>query len=80
REPWLSALFKSSVEIRAVTPGTLELSNNSSLPVAVTLGGAVFELPQNAKRQVYRAEGYKSLTVANWMTGMNKPLEIQLPV
>ncbi|MDR1129599.1 MAG: twin-arginine translocation signal domain-containing protein [Prevotellaceae bacterium] len=78
REPWLPALFKSSVEIKALTPGTLELSNKSSLPVAVSLGGAVFELPQNVTRQVYRAEGVKNLTVANWMTGMNKPLEIQL--
>jgi predicted metal-dependent phosphoesterase TrpH len=80
REPWLPALFKSSVEIKPVTSGTLELINKSSLPVSVTLGGAVFELSQNAKRQVYHAEGVKSLTVVNWMTGMNKPLEIQLPV
>jgi hypothetical protein len=80
REPWLPALFKSSVEIKPVTPGTLELTNKSSLPVTVTLGGAVFELSQDSRRQVYRAEGVKSLTVANWMTGMNRPLEIQLPV
>ncbi|MDR1170944.1 MAG: twin-arginine translocation signal domain-containing protein [Bacteroidales bacterium] len=79
REPWLPALFKSAVEIKAITPGTIELNNKSSLPVTAGVGGAIFELPQNARRQVYRAEGVKSLTVANWMTSMNKPLEIQLP-
>ncbi|MDR1897605.1 MAG: hypothetical protein LBR10_12525 [Prevotellaceae bacterium] len=80
RDPWLPALFKSSVDIKAVTQGTLELTNKSSLPVSVTLGGAAVNLPQNTKRQVYRAEGIKTLTVLNWMIAMNKPLEIPLTV
>ncbi|MDR2755909.1 MAG: hypothetical protein LBC20_09400, partial [Planctomycetaceae bacterium] len=80
RDPWLPALFKASVNIKAITPGTLELTNNSSLPIAVTIGGTVFNLPKNAKRQVYRAEGVQTLTVTNWMIGMNKPLEIPIGV
>jgi hypothetical protein len=80
RDPWLPALFKASVVMKTITPGVLELTNISSLPVSVTLGGAVIELQKDIKRQVYRAEGLKSLTVANWMIGMNKPLEIPLTV
>jgi hypothetical protein len=80
RDPWLPALFKASVEIKAITPGVLELTNISSLPVSVTLGGAVIELQKDVKRQIYRAEGLKSLTVVNWMIGMNKHLEIPLTV
>jgi len=78
REPWLPALFKASVDIRKVTPGTLALTNKSSLPVSVTLGGVVFELPKDAEQQVYLAAGVKKLTVVNWMVGMDKPLEITL--
>ncbi|MDR0611432.1 MAG: PHP domain-containing protein [Planctomycetaceae bacterium] len=80
RGPWLPALFKASVNIKAITPGTLELTNNTSLPLSVTLGGTVFDLPKNVKRQVYRAEGVQTLTVTNWMIGMNKPLEIPIGV
>ncbi|MEC3879451.1 PHP domain-containing protein [Parapedobacter sp. 10938] len=78
RDPWLPELFKASVSIKTITPGTLELTNKSSLPISVSLGGATFSLAQDAKQQVYRAAGVESLTVVNWMVGMNKPLEISL--
>ncbi|GHT25547.1 hypothetical protein FACS18942_00770 [Planctomycetales bacterium] len=78
RNPYLPALFKASVEIKNITPGTVELTNKSSLPITVKIGGLPIELPENAPRQIYRAEGLKSLTVSNWMIGMNKPLEIPL--
>ncbi len=78
RDPWLPELFKASVEIKTITPGTLELTNNSSLPITVSLGGAAFHLHQHAKQQVYRARGVKQLTVLNWMIGMNRPLEVPL--
>jgi hypothetical protein len=78
RDPWLPELFKASVEIKTVTPGTLEMINKSSLPISVSLGGLVFDLPKDAKQQVYRAKNVKTLTVANWMVAMNKPLEIPL--
>ncbi|MDR0336527.1 MAG: hypothetical protein LBI18_05495, partial [Planctomycetaceae bacterium] len=80
RDPWLPALFKASVQIKTITPGTLELTNTSSLPISVTIGGVAFDLPKDTKRQVYRAEGVQALTVTNWMVGMNKPLEIPLGV
>ncbi|MDR2776204.1 MAG: hypothetical protein LBC19_16005, partial [Tannerella sp.] len=80
RDPWLPALFNASVSIRSITPGTLELTNNSSLPISVTLGGVIFDLQKDVKRQVYRAANVKTLTVANWMIGMNKPLEIPVNV
>jgi hypothetical protein len=76
RDPWLPALFKASVEIKTVTPGILELTNISSLPVSVTMGNAVIDLPKDVKRQVFHNENVKTLTVTNWMTGMNKALEI----
>jgi hypothetical protein len=76
RDPWLPALFKASVEIGTVTPGTLELTNRSSLPISVSLGGVMFDLQKDIKRQVYLASGHRKLTVVNWMTGMNQPLEI----
>ncbi|WP_298653364.1 twin-arginine translocation signal domain-containing protein [uncultured Proteiniphilum sp.] len=78
RDPWLPELFKASVEIKTITPGTVELTNKSSLPITVSLGGTAFNLLHNEKQQVYRAEGLRKLTVLNWMVGMNKPLEIPL--
>jgi hypothetical protein len=78
REPWLPALFKASVEISTVTPGVLQLTNKSSLPVSVILGSVVTNLPKDVTRQVYLASGVKKLTVANWMISMNNPLEIPL--
>ncbi|GHV67575.1 hypothetical protein FACS1894199_13330 [Bacteroidia bacterium] len=77
RDPWLPALFKASVVIKSITPGVLELTNISSLPISVTTGGEVIELPKDISRQVYRAEGVNRITVANWMVGMNKPLDWQ---
>jgi hypothetical protein len=48
------------------------------LPISVSLGGLVFDLPKDAKQQVYRAENVKTVTVVNWMTGMNKALEVEI--
>ncbi|MDR2705568.1 MAG: hypothetical protein LBC02_07290 [Planctomycetaceae bacterium] len=56
------------------------LTNNSSLPISITIGGATFDLQKNIKRQIYRAEGIQTLTVTNRMIGMNKPLEIPIKV
>ena len=78
RDPWLPELFKASVEVKTVTPGTLELTNKSSLPVFVSLGGVSFELSKDVKRQVYLASGVRNITVTNWMIGMNRPLEVSL--
>lgn len=78
RDPWLPQLFNASVEIKTITPGTLELTNKSSLPITVSIGGAIFNLPQDTKQQVYRADGTTKITVTNWMIGMNTPLEISL--
>ena len=78
RDPWLPELFKSSVEMKTITPGTLELTNKSSLPITVSLGGIAFNLPKDAKQQVYRADGVQNIIVSNWMVGMNKPLEIPI--
>lgn len=78
RDPWLPELFNASVDIKTITPGTLELTNKSSLPINVSLGGLAFNLPKDTKQQVYRAKGMKTLTVTNWLIGTNKPLEIPL--
>jgi hypothetical protein len=80
RDPWLPALFKASVEIKAITPGIVELTNTSSLPISVTMGNAVIDLPKDIKRQVYHNESVKTLTVINWMIGINKALEIAVDV
>ncbi len=78
RDPWLPELFNASVDIKTITPGTLELTNNSSLPITVSIGGMAIELQQGVKQQIFRAEGATKLTVHNWMIGMNKPLEIAI--
>lgn len=78
RAPWLPELFNASVEMKSISPGTLELTNKSSLPITVSSGGVAINLHQNQKQQLYRAEGYKKLTVLNWMIGMDKPLEVPL--
>jgi hypothetical protein len=78
REPWLPALFKASVEIKNVDPGTIKLTNRTSLPVSVSLGGVRLDLPKDVARPVYRAWDAKRLVVTNWLTGMHRPLEIAL--
>lgn len=78
RDPWLPELFKASVDIQTIAPGRMELTNKSSLPITVSIGGATIHLPQDKKQQVYRAEHVNKITVANWMIGMNKPLEVSL--
>ncbi len=80
RDPWLPELFNASVDVTSINPGTLELTNKSSLPITVSLGGVAVNLLQNKKQQIYRAEGTQKLTVVNWMVGMNKPLEMPLPL
>ena len=80
RDPWLPELFNTSVDVTSINPGTLELTNKSSLPITVSLGGVAVNLLQNKKQQIYRAEGTQKLTVVNWMVGMNKPLEMPLPL
>ena len=78
RDPWLPELFNASVEMKSISPGTLELTNKSSLPITVSSGGVAINLHQNQKQQLYRAERCKKLTVLNWMIGMDKPLEVPL--
>lgn len=78
RAPWLPELFNASVEMKSISPGTLELTNKSSLPITVSSGGVAINLHQNQKQQLYRAERCKKLTVLNWMIGMDKPLEVPL--
>lgn len=80
RDPWLPALFKAAVSIKAVTPGTLELVNKSSLPITIQAGGFSVELNKDTARQIYRSENINKLTVSNWMVGRNKALEVSLEV
>ncbi|MDR0814686.1 MAG: hypothetical protein LBN37_02925 [Bacteroidales bacterium] len=77
-QSWLSPLFNASVNMKAVTPGTLELTNTSSLPITVSIGGSTVNLPKDTTCQVFRSPGVKSITVTNWLTGMNKPLGVSL--
>lgn len=78
RDPWLPELFNASVNIKVIRPGRLEMINNSSLPITVSVGGTAFNLPENTKQQVYRTVGVNELTVTNWMIGTNKPLKVPL--
>ncbi|MDR1668207.1 MAG: hypothetical protein LBS03_11055, partial [Bacteroidales bacterium] len=74
----LTALFHASVGVKTISPGTVELTNNSSLPVSVSLGGATVDLSKDCSTQVYRATGVKKITVPNWMVGMNASLEVEI--
>jgi hypothetical protein len=78
RDTYLTTLFKSSVKIKIITPGILELTNQSSLPIFVSTGGPVVELFMNIKRQIQHTIGIDKITVANWMINMNQPLEITI--
>lgn len=77
-EKWLKELFNASVSIKTITPGTFDITNNSSLPITISIGGVSFVLPEAVDQHVYRAEGVDKVKVLNWMSGMNKPLEIPL--
>jgi hypothetical protein len=79
-QQWLSPLFKASVTIKTVTPGTLEITNTSSLPIIVSIGGSVVNLSKDITCQVFRSKNVRNITVSNWMTGMNKSLEVPLNV
>ncbi len=78
RDPWLPELFKATVDIKAPHAGILEMTNSSSLPITVSVGGTTYNLPEGAKQPVFRAAGVQQLTVTNWLIEMNKPLEISL--
>lgn len=78
RDPWLPALFRACVTIKPALAGTLELTNISSLPITVKADGFTIELPTGIPKQIHRMSGWKTLTVTNWMVGMNKPLEAEV--
>ncbi|MDR1959164.1 MAG: twin-arginine translocation signal domain-containing protein [Planctomycetaceae bacterium] len=75
RPEWVEKLFKACVEVTG-KPGLLELKNKSDIPCFVQAGGTVRELAAQARLSLYRSHTIKKLTVCNWLTGMNKPLEI----
>jgi predicted metal-dependent phosphoesterase TrpH len=75
---WLTALFKASVNIKTITPGTLELTNISSLPIVVSMGGSAVDLPKDKHCQVFRSNSVNNITVTNWIVGMDKLLEVPI--
>lgn len=77
---WLTALFMASVTMKIINPGVIEMINISSLPISVSAGNITVNLPQNRKTEVFRMAGVNNITVNNWITGMNKSLELPLPV
>ena len=77
RGEWLEKLFKACVTITE-NPGILELTNKSDIPCLVHAGGNIRELPAMGQAVIYRSESLKKLTVGNWLSGINQPLEIAL--
>ncbi len=76
RAPWLPALFRACVNVKPVTPGELELTNNSSLPITVKVGEQARELSTGTAERIPCQPQCKALTVTNWLIGMNRPLEV----
>jgi len=74
---WLEKLLAACVTM-TVKPGVLELTNKSDIPCVVQAGGVSRELPAQGTVSIYRSDSLKKLTVANWLVGMNQPLEIAL--
>lgn len=77
---WLTALFSVSVTMKIITPGVIEMTNISSLPVSVSAGNIMVNLPQDRKMEIFHMADVNNITVNNWITGMNKSLEIPLPI
>lgn len=75
---WLTALFKSSVTIKNINPGIIEMTNTTSLPISVSAGNVAVNLQQGRKTEISRMPGVNNITITNWMGGLNKPLEIPL--
>ena len=73
----LEKLFAACVTLTK-KPGLLELTNKSDIPCLVQAGGHICELPAMGKTSIYRSESLKTLTVCNWLIGMNRPMEIAL--
>lgn len=79
RDPWVSALFRSCVDVKKVDVSTYRLKNNSDIPCAVQAGGVVCDLPPQTTRELNRAPNVEKLSVLNWMAATNQPVTIELP-
>ncbi|MCL2119008.1 MAG: PHP domain-containing protein [Planctomycetaceae bacterium] len=72
REPWVEELFRACVEIKKTEDG-LTLHNRSDIPCLIETDGKTSELPPQGSLEIATTE---KLTVTNWLTGSQKPLEI----
>jgi len=75
RQPWVEKLFRTCVEIKKTENG-LSLQNLSDIPCLFSANGKIQELPA---QEALELAASNKLTVANWLVGMNKPLEIAVP-
>jgi predicted metal-dependent phosphoesterase TrpH len=74
REPWVSQLFRSCVEIKK-SVSSVTLRNRSDIPCIFEAAGSTFDLLSQGSVEISLQN---KLTVCNWFVGMNKPLEIVL--
>lgn len=72
RQPWVEQLFRSSVEIKKID-SRLTLQNSSDIPCIIEANGQLSNLAAKGTMEIDAAQ---TLTVSNWLVGMNRPLEI----
>jgi hypothetical protein len=77
RSQWVEQLFKSCVGITK-NNGSLQLTNRSDIPCQIQTDPVVHELKPQSELVLTVDPSLKKLTVANWLIGTAKPLEISI--
>jgi hypothetical protein len=77
RPQWVEQLFNACVGITKNT-GSLQLTNRSDIPCQIQIGNIIHELKPQSELVLTVDPALKKLTVANWLIGTAKPLEIAI--
>jgi histidinol phosphatase-like PHP family hydrolase len=77
RPQWVEQLFNACVGI-AKNNGSLQLTNRSDIPCQIQIGNKIHELKPKSELVLTDNSVAKKLTVANWLIGTAKPLEISI--
>ncbi|MDR1962865.1 MAG: PHP domain-containing protein [Planctomycetaceae bacterium] len=75
RPQWVEKLFNACVSIKKEN-NSLQLTNQSDIPCQIQIGNTVHELKAQSELTLTVDSALKKLSVANWLVGTAKPLEV----
>ncbi|MDR1478412.1 MAG: PHP domain-containing protein [Planctomycetaceae bacterium] len=77
RPQWVEKLFNSCVEITKKN-NSLQLKNQSDIPCQIKISEIMYELKAQSELELAIDSTLNKLTVANWLIGTAKPLEVPI--